>query len=92
MCGGISVGDIHHTFAGMHRPECWENKDPCKDWLPSHDESEHIECNSEDKMLEFRLDYYVTKHEGDTLIFDWTLFHSEADVLCFTNQLREGFN
>ena len=75
LCGGISVGDNHHTFAGMHMPECWENKDPCKDWLPSHDESELI-------------DYYLTKQEGDTFTFHWTLFHSEAAALCFTNKLK----
>ena len=88
LCGGISVGDNHQTFAGMHRPECWENKTPCKDWLPSHDESELIEYNSEDKMLEFRFDYYLTKHEGDTLTFDWPLFHKEAAALCFTSKLK----
>ena len=31
LCGGISVGDNHQTFAGMHRPECWVSKDPCHD-------------------------------------------------------------
>ena len=88
-CGGISVIGNSQTFAGLHRLECWKEEDPCCDWPDRHDECNLIEYNKKDKMLEVNLDKYVWDREGDTVTFDWSLFHSEAEDFCHDKGLKK---
>ena len=40
-------------------------------------------------MLEIKLESYVKTRKGDTLTFDWNLFHGEAEDFCEEKGLKK---
>ena len=74
----------HQTFAGLQRKECLSN-----DWQDSHDSNNIIEYDKDNKMLQIRFKSYVWNREGDTLVFYWSLFYSDAEDFCFEKVLKK---
>ena len=83
-CGGISLGNSTETFTVLHRPDCWEGRDPCNSW-PGWEEPSDIDYDKAvcyfsqtDNRLHTNFLFMLQSEEGNTLTFDWDKFLCEC--------------